>query len=224
MHLTLDQVAYMGCAFEAIMALILIAISFYSYSIFRITREKNYKLFSASFMLIAVSFIGRVIMQFVIYTAPLRKTVSDVVVLTLKHNSASDVLWHYGLFSYRTLMLMGLIGIYLVLTKSKEKKNWILLSYLAVLTAVVSMKQLYVFDLTAAVILLLVFAQFAKNYARRPSKRSLGVAIAFLTIFFSHISFIFMNFDYSMFVAGKIIQLFGYLTLLAVYVGILLRR
>jgi hypothetical protein len=224
MHLTLDQVTYMGCAFEAIMALILLAISFYSYSVFKITREKNYKWFSASFMLMAISFIGRVIMEFVIYTAPLRSKVSDVVVLTLKYNSASDILWHYGLFSYRTLMLLGLMGIFIILTKSKEKKNWILLGYLAILTSVVSMQLLYVFDLTAAVILLLIFAQFAKNYMRRPSKRSLGVALAFLIIFFSHISFIFMTFDYSLFVAGKIIQLLGYLTLLAVYVGILLRR
>ena len=222
--MTLDQVTFMGCAFEAIMALVLLAISFYSYSIFKITREKSYKWFSASFALIAMSFIGRVIMQFVIHTNSLRKTVSDVVVLTLKHNGASDILWHYGLFSYRTLMLLGLIGIFLILTKSKEKKSWILLGYLAIMTAVVSMRQMYVFDLTAAAIILLIFAQFAKNYMRRPSKRSLGVALAFLIIFFSHISFIFMNFDYSMFVAGKIIQLLGYLTLLAVYVGILLRR
>jgi hypothetical protein len=218
---SIAHVWYWDCIFELIMVAILALISFHSFSIYKIMRENKYKWFSYSFFAIALAFVGRIAMNFIIYTHQIRRVVSGAVIATFRHTSASDVLWHYGLFTYRSLMLIGLLGIFLIITDSKEKKNWILMFYLAALTAFTSMQIPYIFNLSAAVILGLIFVKFAQNYIKNSRKSSFGVAAAFLTIFFSQVTFIFVSFDYSLYVAGQIIQLLGYMLLLAVYVAIL---
>jgi len=212
---------YMDCIFEIIMVAVLILISLHSYSIFKISREKNFKWFSYSFFVIALAFVGRILMNTVIYTQNVRQKVAGLIITTFKHTSASDVLWNYGLFGYRTLMLLGLIGIFLIITKSRKKKNWLLLGYLAVLTALASMQIHYIFNLTATVILALISLQFYQNYLKHPRKSTLGVTAAFSVIFLSHAIFIFEGFNHLLYVAGEIVQLVGYLLLLAVYIALL---
>lgn len=212
---------YMDCIFEIIMVAVLLLISMHSYSIFKISREKSFKWFSYSFFIIALAFVGRILMNAVIYTQEIRKKIAGVVVLTLRHTQASAILWDYGLFGYRTLMLLGLIGIFLIITKSKKKKNWLLLGYLAVLTALASMQIPYIFNLTAAAILSLIGLQFFQNYLKHPRKSTLGVTAAFSVIFLSHAIFIFEGFNHLIYVAGEIVQLVGYLLLLAVYIALL---
>ncbi|MBT4114723.1 hypothetical protein HOD83_01310 [Candidatus Woesearchaeota archaeon] len=219
----IGHVWYWDCVFELLMVAVLTLISLHSYSIFRLIKEAKYKWFSYSFAVIALAFVGRIAMNLVIYTTHVRKVVSGAVIATFKHVSASDILWHYGLFTYRSFMLIGLIGIFLIITESKEKKSWILMLYLAILTAFTSMQVPYVFSLTAAVLMGLIFAKFYQNFVNRPKKSAWGVAMAFFFIFASQVTFIFASFNYSLYVAGQVIQLLGYLMLLAVYIRILRR-
>ena len=131
---TLGYSLYLGCVFEAFMVGILALISLHSYSIFRITKEDRYKWFGLSFAVIALAFIGRIMMNLVVYTQEIRRKVAGAIIVTFKHTSASDFAWNYGLFAYQSLMLIGLIGIFLIITRSKEKKNWILMFYLVILS------------------------------------------------------------------------------------------
>jgi hypothetical protein len=215
------SVEYLNCIFETIMVAVMFLISLYSYSIFKLSKENKYKWFSYSFLLIAIAFIGRILMNFVVYTRSIRKVVANTVIMTFNHTSASDVLWNYGLFGYRLFLLVGLLGIFLIIVRSCEHKNWLLIFYLAILTALVSMQVPYIFNLTAAVILGLITLQFYQNYSKRPKKTSFGVATAFFIIFLSQVTFIFERFNYSLYVAGNVIQLVGYLLLLSVYIWIL---
>ncbi len=217
----LAQVAYVGCIFELIMAFILLLISFNSYSIYKVINENKYKWFALSFFSIALAFVSKLIMNFMIYTNEFREVVSTVVISAFQNTSATYYLGYLVFFSSRILMLVGLTGIFLIITNSKEKKNWILLLYLAILTAYASTKISYIFNITAAVILGLIFLRFYQNYINKPKKGALGVALAFFTICLSYITFIFVSFDYSLFIAGEIIQLMGYLILLVVYLSIL---
>lgn len=223
MVISIGHVWYWDCFFELLMVTVLGLISLQSLSIFRLTKEKKYKWFSYSFAALAVAFIGRIAMNFVVYTTQIRKVISGTVIATFRHTSASAVLWNYGLLTYRSLILVGLIGIFLIITESKEKKTWLLLFYLALLTAFLSIRIPYVFSLTAAVILALIFVRFYQNFLDRPKKSAWAVAVAFFIIFVSQVTFIFASFNYSLYVAGQVIQLMGYLLLLAVYVRILRR-
>ena len=223
MTTTIGHILYWDCLFELLTVAVLGLISLKSYSIFRVTREKKYKWFSYSFATIALAFLGRISMNFVVYTQEIKQIVAGAVIATFRHTSASYVAWNYGLFSYRALMLLGLIGIFLIITNSEKKKSWILMFYLVLLTAFVSMKVPYIFNLSAAVILALIFAQFYQNFLDRPKRNSWGVAMAFFFIFTSQVTFIFASFNHSMYVVGQVIQLGGYLMLLAVYIRVLRR-
>lgn len=212
---------YIDSIFEIVMVAVMVLISLYSYSVFKLLKEQKFKWFSYSFFIIALAFVGRILMNIVIYTQEIRKKLANVIIITFKSTSASNTLWHYGLFSYRTLMLLGLIGIFLIITNSRKRKNLLLLFYLAVLTAFTSMRIPYVFSITSAVILALITLQLYQNYLHRPKKSALGVAIAFCVIFLSHIIFIFEGFSHLLYILGEVVQLAGYLLLLAVYISIL---
>jgi hypothetical protein len=215
------SIQYMNVIFEIIMAFVLCLISLQSYSIFKLSKENKYKWFSYSFFAIALAFAGRILMNIVIHTQNIRKIVAGAVIVTFNNTGASSILWNYGLFTYRIFMLVGLLGIFLIITNSKEKKNWLLLFYLAISTALASMHIKFMFSLTCAIILGLISLQFYQNYKIRPKKSSFGVALSFYIIFLSHAIFIFEQFDHSLFVVGEVVQLAGYILLLAVYVSIL---
>ena len=191
-------------------------VAWYSYNVYKVTSQEKTKYLSVSFSLIGVSFITKVITNYMIYQAKL-----EFVTCALCGVFEIDLIYIIGYFMYKLTFLAALIILLILSLKIKDKNIITIISVLGFMLTFFSQLQYYIFHITAAFFLFYIAWSFDRNYRKLRTRSCFLVCSAFWIIFMSQLAFIFVVIDQSFYVMGEIIQLVGYILLIINHIRLL---
>lgn len=198
---------------EILIIIVSFIISYYSNKIYRLVKDKNYRLFSFAFLAIAISFIFKILSNLTI----LHKTnihVTNFVLVVLTEFEFIEVVNFISLILYKSFYLVGFLILFLILTKTSNKEKIFLFFYLSLITILFSIYFDFVFHITLILILLFLTYNFFINYNKRKSINSFLVFFAFLLLSVDHLFFILEDINLILYLIGEILSLIGFLCLL----------
>ncbi len=201
-------------------------IAFYSYKIFRFSKENKFVYFSLAFVLVALGLGFKMFTSSVLYFFPLRESVAIVLKPVMGGGlTLADLFYRAAFFMQMSVMLSAWLLIFFISQKSRERlkkyheiSQIALFIYLILLISIVANFRYFIFYLTSAVILGMTVLNYYKNYLNsKRNKNSFRVMLSFLFILFSNIIFIFVSFYDKLYIVGEVIMLIGFLLLLSTY-------
>ncbi len=203
--------------FEILAVIVTLIISLYSFKLYKFTNERSHKYFAVFFMTFAASFLAKIMTNFVLYYQQTVKTALEPVIIKYNLLSKSMFFFQTGYDVHRFLMLIGLLGIYWLVSKSQDNELRWLISFLLLIITLFSFQTYFVFHFVAAILLGFIVKHF-KSICNRVSKKSIVHArlnlLAFTLLLFSQVVFIFTWLNTGIYVVAEIIQLAGFTTFL----------
>lgn len=209
------------CIFEAFSVIVLVLLALSTYKLYKFTKDQHHLYFGASFVALALGFVAKILTNVELYYP---KAVVDAIgpetVYTITGVISSNIIFAAGFFFYRLLLLLGFLGLIFIITHSKEYR-WIPLTvfFVGVIT-LFSTFAYYVFHITAAVLLFYITYYLYINWKKKRRKKTIPLLtfMSFLLLLVSAIIFIFVLVDVYFYVIAEVLQLAGFLLLLAAYV------
>ena len=205
---------------DVISAITLLLISFFSFRCYKMQKNKNHIYLSLSFLIIAISFLFKILMNFTVYYHVFETKTVGFATFTYQTMRASDAFFFFGYLFYRLLTLLGLYLFYSLYQK-QSNLNFVLVSFLVVMLTYYSQAAYYIFYLTCFVMLTLITISLISSYKKNKFKMTKMFALSFGVIALSQILFILVFFKVHYYAAGEIIQLIGYLLLLLSFIMVL---
>lgn len=198
---------------EVLIIIVAFIISYYSNKIYRLVKDKNYRLFSFAFLVIAISFIFKILSNLTV----LHKVnihVANFVLAVLTEFEFVEAVNFVSLILYKSFYLIGFLILFLILTKTSNREKIILFFYLSLIAILFSIYFNFIFHLTLVLILVFLTYNFLINYNKRKSVNAFLVFFAFLLLSIDHIFFILEDLDPILYLIGEILSLIGFLCLL----------
>ena len=199
---------------------VLVLIAFFSLRSYKVRKNKNYIYLAASFIILAVSFLFRILTNFTVYYKVLETKDLGFITLTYQTIKTSEALFIIGFFAYRLLNLLGLYFLYSIYHK-QPKSNIFLISYLILVSTAFNKLTYHIFHLTSFILLIFITRQYLKNYYDNKSKAAKLIAFSFGIITSSEIFFGLVTVSTRFYVMAEIIQLIGYALLLCAFFMVL---
>lgn len=201
--------------FELLAVIVTGIIGLYSFKLYYFSRQRSYRYFGFSFLAFAASLTVKIATNFVLYyQAAVKHAIADAIV---KYNllQKSTIFLETGYDLHRFLFLLGLFGVYWLISKSQDNEHRGILIYALFIIAIFSFSSYYVFHLTAAVLLFYILRHFhALCFRKRARINAQLNFLAFTLVFFSQIAFIFVFLSTTIYVVAEIIQLLGFVVFL----------
>jgi hypothetical protein len=198
---------------EAFSALIAFLVAVVAYKIFRATKEKKYGFFSASFVLLTLSFIARAVADTVL------EEIFDV-------GMSQSFVPHVFAGGYITHILLALAA-YLILVFVTHKitdKRVIILFFLTMIpTMLLSGSYFLTFYGLSLIFLTFITIAYFQNYRKVRNLASFFVFVGFLAMAVAQIWFLLEVFYKPLYVGAQITQALGYLLLLFALIKTLLK-
>ncbi len=199
-------------AIDIISSIVLFLIAFFSYKYYRLGKKRNNILLSASFSLIGLSFLFKILTNFTIYYTKIRQSHFGFFIYSYKTVELSNFPFYFGFFMYRFLTLFGLYLLYSIYTKQR-KTDMLIVVYLLFTTTLFGMASYYVFHVSAFILLSIITSHYFRNSRKTESITNRMLSYSFLVISISQVLFVFIAFK-TMYAVAEAVQLIGYLMLL----------
>ena len=208
---------------QILFAIVSILVSYFSFSIYKISKQREIKLFGISFLLISFSYI----ILAIVHSAIAFPTI--VVIAKLATNNISR-LGGIGLLLYIILFTMGLITLSYTKLKIKSGKAYYLLLGLALITIItplvitstlyplIASGSVYTLFITSKILsvflLTFIIYNYLEEYSKNNNKKTLLISIAFTLLFLSNVDFILSIKYYQAYIIGNILELIAYIFIL----------
>ena len=196
--------------FDTISIITCLFIALYAHRIYKMARQKKYKMFFYSFLLIGMSFLFKIGTNITIYFQLARTPLLLPIATVIKVGR----LYYGGYLLYKLTFLVGIVFLLILSLKTNKRRLNLLLLFFCLVTAHFSHWAFYQFHLVAAAFLFVVVLFFRDNYLKTKSPNALQVAASFTLIMLSQVVFIFMFLTPWLYVTGELLQLGGYIMLL----------
>jgi hypothetical protein len=209
MHLIFSPIWFMGIdsTFEILSAIISILVGAYSYKIYRSTGKRQYLYLFTAFALIFLSFLTRAVTDIMAYNLLLEQMPTINTIVNVQY------VYLAGIYFYQFLMLSSCMTLAALALKIKGRKIMSLLTFFSLMFAIAGLYNYSIFHIVTSALLFYVVLHFYGNYSEKKTCNALMVLGAFVTIFASHVIFIFID-NPMLYVFGHFLQFAGYLMLL----------
>jgi hypothetical protein len=193
---------------EVLFAVITLLVSFYAWKIYKISGERNIKLFSLAFFFIAASYIVQSVLNFIMM-ARLDDDICGLIKL-------QDVylLNLFGIYVHAILFLIGLLLLAYVALRIYSLQTFILLFLLVFSALYFSPYKTFLLYMLSAVLLGFIVYYYLRNYWATRKSTSLIVLIAMILLFIAYLQFIFAMDNSTYYVIGHILELIAYILVL----------
>ena len=210
--------------FDFVSVIVGLLISYSSYRAYKYTSQKKYLYFSASFFLVALSFICKILATIPVYSKELK--VETVGLVTITSEIVQKVSWinGFGISIARLVTLFAFLILILVALRIKDKKIIALLGYLLIISTTLVSESYTIFHLTLLLMISILFLNYRHNYQRMKSFNSKMVMYSFFILASSQVFFIFEGLAQQFYVIGESVQLLGYLVLLFATIKMIIKK
>jgi len=206
---------------DIVSIVVLSLISLYAIQYYRLDKTKKNHLFLAiSFALMAGSFLFKILTNFTIYYSEIETKIIGLTTLTYNTVEASNALFLIGFLLYRILMLLGLLTLYTIYSKSKGTNTFMII-FLLLVTTYFTSNSYYIFHTTAFLFLLFITIQYWRSYKKEKRGSNRLLMWSFGLIALSQVFFVFIRLENWLYVLSEIVQLIGYALLLITFIKVL---
>jgi len=198
--------------FQILFALITLAITFFSYKVFKFTKDRKFKYFSLSFLLMALGYLTISFSNLLLYLG-----VYDGVISRLSEFNIANAF-------FLTFILFMLVGYMLLIIISMDLKNKRLVALLlsVVLLFVAFSYQYFIkFHMISLLLLGFIALQFYENYKQKRKVNAGLVFASFYLLAFAEIFFLATPYMNSTYVLAHGLQLTGFSLLLGMLIKVL---
>jgi hypothetical protein len=199
---------------------VLFILAFLCYKNYKLDKNRKFKYLGIGFGLIALAQLATIATKIVLYyDFSFTRTIGQAIV-TQHVVQSIDALYYTGFFLHRFFTLIGLYIIYKLPLKREDWENFFLALFFITIIAILSKDMIYLFHLTALLLLILITKNYYLVYEKNESQNTQILIFAFSTLAFSHVIYVFSQLS-SLFVVANIIELISYITLLTLVIRIL---
>lgn len=198
--------------FQIIFALVTLAITLFSYRVFHFTKERKFKYFSASFLLMSMGFFTLSLSNLLIYLG-----VYDGIISRLNEFNLANAFF----LAYVLFMLVGYALLIIVSMQLKSRRLVALLLAIMLLFVAFSFQYYLKFHMISLLLLGFITWQFYENYAKKKNVNSGLVFSSFYALSFAEVFFLSIMFMPSLYVLAHLLQLAGFGLLLAMFFRVL---
>lgn len=204
----------------SVLVLLLIAAFSMRFYFLKKKENKNYLYFAASFLLMAISFLWKMVTDITVYYDIIHTKQIGVFTITYKTIYTEKLLFVAGHFAHYLLMLLGLYILYVILNR-KSTMNHLLILYFILITTIFSNFSYFIFHLTALVLLMGIAYRYYMNYKKNKRKSTKLLFASFCILALSQVLFMPVKMYVSIYVVAQIVQLLGFLLLLITFILVL---
>ncbi len=194
--------------FELIFALITLAVSIYSFKVYKLSEQRQAKLFGISFLFISISYFIQSFLNFAIISKlneNICKAIQIVDVMRLNN---------IGIFTFIIFFITGLITLTYMTLKVKDMRIYALLFIITILSLIFSSNRIYLFYFLASVLLINICIHYIITYLHTKQPRILLVLAAFILLLISTIHFTIAVNHVLFYALGHFFELIAYILIL----------
>jgi len=179
----------------------------YALRIYKLSGQRQSKLFGISFLLISAAYLIQSILNFA-------ASYSMAEGCSMRSMTAVHSLSNFGIYVHMILFITGLVTLAYMTLKIKNIKAYAL--FLAAILAVLllSSNKLYFFYALSSILLIYISFYYLRNYLKNKKMSALIVFAAFLSLLFGKIHFIFSIDHGAFYVAGHLLELVAYVLIM----------
>jgi hypothetical protein len=210
--LTLGNFYGIDSLFEFLVVIVSSIISLYSYKVYKLLKNKNFRYFSLAFLFVAISFVFKILSNLTILHRVQIVNINSIIVITSQFEYMR-LIQFTSFILYKTFYLLGALFLFFIATKTK-KQNKFMFVYLSLLVIILSIFMNFIFYLTLVFILTFLTSYYYENYKKNKLTNSFLVFLGFLLLSISQLVLIFSGFRPIIDLLGDILMLSGFLVLL----------
>ena len=193
---------------ELSFAVITMLVSFYAWKIYKVSEERNLRLFSMAFLFISISYIVQSILNFVI----LERLDDDIAgIINLQSVYLLNL---FGIYMHAILFLIGLLILTYVALKIYSLRTFVLLSLLVFGSLYFSPYKTFMLFLISSILLGFIVYYYLTNYWNNRKATSFIVLIAMVLLFVGYIQFLFATDNSIYYVIGHLLEFAAYILVL----------
>ncbi len=196
----------------AFAALIAICVAFASLRLYRMTKERKYAFFTASFVLLTLGFLSRAVADILL----------EEIFMGVPANMAGLVFF-YGYVLHILLALTAYLLLIIITYKITDKRIIALLFLVLVPSMLLSGSYYLSFYGLSTIFLAFIAAAYYQNYKKVCSAASCLVFISFVLLALAQVQFLLEAIKVTFYVSGHITQAVGFLLILAALIKTLLK-
>jgi hypothetical protein len=193
---------------EVLFAVVTMLVSFYAWKIYKITDERNVRLFSVAFLFISLSYIAQSVLNFVIM-AQLQDEVCQAINLQSVY-----LLNLFGIYVHSILFLIGLLLLTYIALKIYSLRTFVLLFILTFTSLYFSPHKTFMLYILSTTLLGFIVYYYIANYVNNKKPTTLLVTIAMATLLVGYIYFIFAITNPLYYVVGHFLEMLAYMLVL----------
>jgi len=197
-----------------VFALTTLFVSFYAFKVYRLSGQRGSRLFGVSFLIIAIAYVIRAIVNGFIAGAfddnTFRLTMNGVYTLS-----------NLAVYSYMVLFVASLVTLAYTTFKVKSCRVYTLL-ILIVLTAIYySVLTSLTFYIISTILLLYISSHYLNEYLKDRNKSMLLMMGSFLLLLASTVFFMYATTTYGYFILGNVTEFLAYVGILTNLISVL---
>jgi hypothetical protein len=189
---------------ELTFAIITLIVTLFAFKIYKLTRQRQPKLFAISFLFISLSYFVR---SFVNFAIVMKLNENICQALKIVNVNTWDT---FGVYVYIILFMIGLITLTYMTCKIASPKMYLLLLSLTIFSLLLSTNALSLYYVMSSILLIFIVIHYFKNYVKRKQAKTLLVLIAFVFLFFGNVHFIFSVNHGLFYIIGHFLELGAY--------------
>jgi len=182
---------------------------------YKINKKKPSMFLGVGFLLIALAQLASILTKIVLYYDTTFTQTIGQAVITYNVVKSVDIFYHTGFFFHKLLTLAGLFIIYKLPLKKEMRKDFLLMFYLLIVSALLSASMHYIFHLTAIILIFFIIRNYSVIYRKNKNKNTKLLICGFYALAISQVIFMFSMVG-PLYVVSNIIELIGYLIFLVV--------
>ncbi|MEK6891175.1 MAG: hypothetical protein AABX03_03470 [Nanoarchaeota archaeon] len=192
---------------EIAFALITSLVAIYSFKIYNLCNQKEYKAFGVGFIFISLSYVIWAFVNLFL----LDKISDSIQALSLQEFISIGSI---GIYMYMIFTLLGLATLAYTTLKTNNNKIYSLIVIITILALTFSANKALAFHVLSSIFIIFLISHYLIHYMKTKKHKNLLIPIAFILLFVSHIHFMFAINHYTYYVIGHITELIAYILVL----------
>lgn len=194
--------------FALLYALITLAVSLYSFKVYRLSNQRHSKLFGVAFLFLSISYL----IEFILNISAFSKF-NDTIISVIDFQNIIT-LSNLSIFSHMLFFTMAIVTLFYMVLNIKNQLFYFSILFLSVLFLLLSIDKITFFFIFSSVLLVVISMDYLKNALDKKSKKTLLTVLAFISLLVGHIHFIFSSINEIEYILGSFFELTAYVLIL----------
>ena len=195
-------------AFGLAFAIITLAVSLYSFKIYRLSGQRQSKIFGTAFLLFSLSYLIQFILNLTVFSE-LNEQIFSLI--EFQHLITLNTL---SIFAHMILFTLGLVSLVYMVLNVKNKWIYSGLMIASVLLIFFSANKINFFYVISSILLAIVSVYYFQHSIKDKNSKSVLIVVAFFFLLIGHIHFIFLVNNQIEYVLGNFLELAAYILIL----------